>query len=153
MRASVFDRFMILLTGWIFAPRRTITGMLVAAGVAGQQHHAAFHRVFSAARWSLDQLGLIVFMLLRTLLPAGTVQLSLDDTEAHKRGLKVYGVGMHHDAQLSTRKTTVLTWGHSWVNLCVIVRLPCCPGRVFSLPFLFRLYLNHAAATRARRSR
>lgn len=152
MSASVFHRFMILLTGWIFAPRRTITGMLVAAGVAGQQHHAAFHRVFSAARWSLDQLGLIVFMLLRTLLPAGTVHLSLDDTEAHKRGLKVYGVGMHHDAQLSTRKKTVLTWGHSWVILCVIVRLPCCPDRVFSLPFLFRLYLNHAAATRARRT-
>jgi hypothetical protein len=32
----------------------------------------------------------------------------------------------------------------------VIVRLPCCPGRVFSLPILFRLYLNHDAAARAR---
>ena len=57
MSASVFNRFMILLTGWIFAPRRTITGMLVAADVAGQQHHAAFHRVFSAARWSLDRIS------------------------------------------------------------------------------------------------
>jgi hypothetical protein len=55
MSAPVFTRFLILLTGWVFAPRRTITGMLVAAGVAGAQHHAAFHRVFSAARWSLDR--------------------------------------------------------------------------------------------------
>jgi hypothetical protein len=51
---------LIVLTGWLFAPRRTITGTLVAAGVAGQRHHAAFHRVFAAARWSLDQVGLIV---------------------------------------------------------------------------------------------
>lgn len=151
MSTPVFARFMTVLTGWIFAPHRTITGTLVAAGVAGQQHHAAFHRVFSAARWSLDQLGLIVFVLLKTLLPEGTVRLTLDDTEAHKRGLKVYGVGMHHDAQLSTRKRPVLTWGHCWVILCVIVRLPCCPDRVFSLPILFRLYLNRAAAARARR--
>jgi len=152
MSTPVFNRFLIVLTGWIFAPRRTITGTLIAVGVAGQRHHAAFHRVFSLARWSLDQLGLIVFMLLKALLPEGTVYLSLDDTEAHKRGLKVYGVGMHHDPQLSTRKKPVLTWGHSWVILCVIVHLPCCPGRVFSLPILFRLYLNHDAAARARRT-
>jgi hypothetical protein len=152
MSTPVFNRFLIVLTGWIFAPRRTITGMLIAAAVAGQQHHAAFHRVFSAARWSLDQLGLIVFGLLKALLPEGTVHLSLDDTEAHKRGLKVYGVGMHRDPQLSTRKLPVLTWGHNWVILAVIVRLPCCPGRVFSLPILFRLHLNQATAERARRA-
>jgi DDE superfamily endonuclease len=151
MSTPVFTRFLILLTGWIFAPRRTITGMLVAAGVAGTQHHAAFHRVFSAARWSLDQLGLIVFLLLKGLLPEGTVKLSLDDTEAHKRGLKVYGVGMHHDPLLSTRKQPVLTWGHVWVTLAVRVELPCCPGHIFSLPILFRLYLNRDAAARARR--
>jgi DDE superfamily endonuclease len=152
MSTPVFAHFLTVLTGWIFAPRRTITGMLVAAGVAGQQHHAAFHRVFSAAQWSLDELGLIVFVLLKALLPEGTVSLSLDDTEAHKRGLKVYGVGMHRDPQLSTRKQPVLTWGHNWVILAVIVRLACCPGRVFSLPILFRLYLNHATAARVRRA-
>jgi DDE superfamily endonuclease len=152
MSTPVFNRFVIVLTGWIFAPRRTITGTLIAAAVAGQQHHAAFHRVFSTARWSLDQLGLIVFQLLTVLLPEGTVELAMDDTEAHKRGLKVYGVGMHRDPQLSTRKRPVLTWGHNWVILAVMVRLPCCPGRVFSLPVLFRLYLNHDAAARARRT-
>ncbi len=151
MSTPIFARFMILLTGWIFAPRRTVTGMLIASGVAGKRHHAAFHRVFSAARWALDPLGLLVFELLKVLLPEGTVRLALDDTGARKRGLKVYGVGMHHDPQLSTRKKPVLTWGHNWVTLSVIVELPCCPGRVFSLPILFRLYLNHDAAARARR--
>jgi hypothetical protein len=152
MSTPVFTTFLTLLTGWIFAPRRTITGMIVAAGVAEKRHHAAFHRVFSAAQWSLDQLGLIVFGMLKVLLPEGTVYLSLDDTEAHKRGLKVYGVGMHRDPQLSTRKKPVFTWGHNWVILCVIVRLPFCPDRVFSLPILFRLHLNQATAERARRA-
>jgi hypothetical protein len=152
MNSPVFARFVIVLTGWIFAPRRTITGALVAAGVAGQQHHAAFHRVFSAARWSLDQLGLIVFVLLKALLPDGAVHLALDDTGVHKCGKKVYGVGMYRDPMLSTRKQPVLTWGHNWVVLAVIVRLACCPGRVFSLPILFRLHLNQDAAAQARRA-
>jgi hypothetical protein len=71
MSMPVFNGFVIVLTGWIFAPRRTITGTLIAAAVTGQQHHAAFHRAFSAARWSLDQLDLIVFELLKVLLPEG----------------------------------------------------------------------------------
>lgn len=151
MSAPCFKSFVIILTGWLFAPRRTVTGMLVAAGVAGKRHHAAFHRLFSAARWSLDELGLIVFGLLTWLLPAGTVKLTLDDTLSHKRGLKMFGVGMHHDPIRSTRSHKVTSWGLDWVTLAVVVALPCCPGRVFSLPILFRLYLNHAAAERGRR--
>lgn len=151
MRAPVFRTFVVILTGWVFAARRTITAMLVVTGVAGQRHHAAFHRVFSAARWSLDQVGLLVFRLIVPLLRNEQVELTLDDTLARKRGLKVFGAGMHHDPLLSTRKLAVLNWGHSWVILAVVVRLPCCPGRVFSLPVLFRLYLNHKAATRWRR--
>jgi hypothetical protein len=152
MHAASFRSFRTILTGWLFAPRRTITGMLVAAGVAGTKHHAGFHRLFSAARWSLDELGLILFRLIVPLLEPGTVALTFDDTLAPKRGLKVFGVGMHHDPLRSTRKVTVLRWGHNWVVLCVVVRLPFCPGRVFSLPILARLYLNQKSATRWRRA-
>ena len=152
MRAPCFRSFVTILAGWLFAPRRTITGALVAAGVAGKKHHAAFHRVFATARWSLDEMGLIVFQLITPLLPGGTVKLTFDDTLAHKRGKKVFGVGMHHDPMLSTRKLKVTSWGHSWVVLAVVVALPFCPGRVFSLPILFRLYFNRNAAARARRT-
>ncbi len=152
MRTPCFGSFVTVLTGWLFAPRRTITGALVAAGVAGQRHHAAFHRVFATARWSLDEMGLIVFGLIAPLLPPGTVKLTFDDTLARKRGKKVFGVGMHHDPLLSTRKHKVTSWGHSWVVLSVVVALPSCPGRVFSLPILFRLYLNKDASVRARRT-
>ena len=152
MSTPSFQNFLIVLTGWVFAPRRTISGMLVAAGVAGHRHHAAFYWLFAKAQWSLDQLGLILFHLILPWLEPGTITLSLDDTLASKRGVKMFGAGMHPDPQLSTRKVKVVRWGHSWVILAVVVRLPFCSERVFSLPILFRLYLNHNASKRWRRA-
>lgn len=153
MTAPTFRSFLTLLTGWLLARRRTVTGMLVAAGVAGTRHHAAFHRVFSAAAWSIDALGLAVFDLVQaTLGGRGTIWLTLDDTHARKYGRDLFGAGMHHDPILSTRARHVVTWGLTWVVLCVAVRLPCCPDRVFSLPVLCRLYLNTKGAARWRRT-
>ena len=65
MTAPTFSSFVTVLTGWIFARRRTITGMIVAADAVGTKHHSAFHRVFSVAQWSLDTFGLAVFDLVR----------------------------------------------------------------------------------------
>lgn len=152
MSAPSFRSLQILLAGWLFAPRRTITGMIVAAGATDTQHHASFHRLFSAAHWSLDQLGLLVFRLILPWLAPGTIDLTLDDTLTPKRGVKTFGAGMHRDAQLSTRKVTVVRWGLDWVVLAVVARLPFCRDRVFSLPILVRLYLNKNAAARWRRT-
>lgn len=152
MTAPSFDNFVTILTGWVFARRRTVTGMLTAAGVTGKRHHAAFHRFFAQARWSLDALGLAVFRMLEPLLDKDTLFLVLDDTLARKRGLKMFGVGMHHDPLLSSRNKAITNWGHSWVVLGVVVRLPLWPERALCLPILFRMYLNHDAAERARRA-
>jgi hypothetical protein len=70
---------------------------LVAVGSSGPKHHSAYYRLFAAARWSLDALGLALFHLIVPLLAPGPVPLTLDDTLARKRGLKVFGAGMHHD--------------------------------------------------------
>lgn len=148
MTAPSFKNFRPLLGGWVFARRRTITGMLVAGGLAGVRHHAAFHRLFAKASWSLDAFGLALFRMMEPLLPAGPVLVAVDDTLARKRGLKVFGVGMHHDPLLSSRGKAITNWGHSWVILGVIVQFPLWPGRAFCLPILFRLYLNKAAAIR-----
>jgi len=148
-----FAKLQILLAGWIFTGRRTVTAMLVAAGVAGHRHHSAFHRLFAKDRWSCDAVGLRVFDLIRRRLPDGQpVRLALDDTLTRKKGPKVFGAGMHHDPQLSSRSKTVTVWGHSWVVLCVLVRLPFCRERTFSLPVLMRLYLNKNASAKARRA-
>ncbi len=76
--------------------------------------------------------------------------LALDDTLARKRGRKVFGAGMHHDPLLSSRKTAVVNYGHSWVVLGVLVRLPSCAQRWFCLPILFRLVLNKKGAAKHR---
>lgn len=150
MTVPTFETFTWLVTGWLFAPRRTITGMMLAAGVVGRKHHSAFHRVFSAARWSLDRVGLAVFDLLAVWLD-GVVFVAVDDTLARKRGLKMFGVGMHLDPLISSRGMKLVNWGHNWVVLGVLVRFPLWPQRWFCLPILFRLYLNKQAAARHRR--
>jgi hypothetical protein len=151
MTCPSFNNAMTLLAGWVFAPRRTVTRMIVAAGAVGQKHHSAFHRLFSSARWSLDHAGLIVFDLMLPWL-GDTVLLAGDDTLARKRGLKMFGVGMHYDPLLSSRGMAITNWGHSWVVLGVIVRFPLWPERAFCLPILFRLYLNKKSAARDRRA-
>ena len=163
MTAPSFDSFVTLLGGWVFARRCTVTGMIVAAGAAqGHKHHSAYHRLFAAARWSLDELGLVIFgLLILPLAGVGLVLLGLDDTLARKRGLKVFGVGMHHDPLLSTRKTAITNWGHCWVVLAVVCKLPFCgrseatggqaSNRWFALPILVRLYVpKKTAITKAR---
>jgi hypothetical protein len=147
--APSFQSFLQLLPGFLFAPRKTVTSLIRSSGCLHLKHFSSYHRLFSSARWSLDRLGLTLF---RLLLPwcEALIELTLDDTLARKRGKKVWGAGMHHDPLLSSKKKTVLNYGHSWVVLCVALRFPFCPHKVFSLPVLFRLYLNHKAAARGR---
>jgi DDE superfamily endonuclease len=146
MTTPTFDSFLTVITGWAFARRHTVTGMIMAADAVGAKHHSAYHRLFAAAHWSLDELGLAVFGLIVPLLD-DLVLLGVDDTLARKRGPKVFGVGMHHDPLLSTRRTTVTNWGHCWVVLGVILKLPFCGGdRWFCLPVLFRLYVPKKTA-------
>jgi hypothetical protein len=149
MTAPTFDSFVTVLTGWVFAGRRTVTRMILAAGPAAWKHFSSYHRLFSAARWSLDAVGLAVFDLIEPFL-GSVVMLGLDDTLARKRGLKIFGVGMHHDPLLSSRGKAIMNWGHSWVVLGVIVEMPFRKGHYFCLPILFRLYVNPRKAKKHR---
>ena len=152
MTVPTFDNLLTVLTGWVYARRRTVTGMIVAADAVGRKHHSAFHRLFASASWSLDALGLAVFALIEPWLDIdAAVMLALDDTPARKRGVKMFGVGMHHDPLISSRKTAVVNRGHSWVMLSVLVKFPFCDKRCFALPVLFRLYLNKKSAAKHRR--
>ncbi|MCG8585094.1 MAG: transposase, partial [Pirellulales bacterium] len=103
------------------------------------------------ARWSRDAMGLAVFDLIAAWC-GETVLIAVDDTLARKRGLKMFGTGMHHDPLLSSRGKKIMNWGHSWVVVGVIVELPFRPGHYFCLPILFRLYLNKKKAAQYRRA-
>ena len=89
-----------------------------------------------------------MFDLIEPFCADGSVLLAGDDTLARKRGLKIFGVGMHHDPLLSTRKTAVMNWGHSWVVLAVIVRFPFRPDFCYALPVLFRMYRSKQTTER-----
>lgn len=150
MTAPTFENFVTVVTGWVFAPRRTVTRMILAAGDSATKHYSSYHRLFSAARWSLDAVGIAVFDLV-AFWCGETAFIAVDDTLARKRGLKMFGCAMHHDPLLSSRKKAVMNWGHSWVVLGVIVELPFREGHYFCLPILFRLYLNKEKARKHRR--
>src|SRR6266536_1826062 len=77
-----FATFQALLVGfWTQPGVRTITGMLTGAGLAGRRHHDVAYRFFASARWSADEVGLVVASLAATLLPAGEPLLvAVDDT-------------------------------------------------------------------------
>lgn len=150
MTVPSLDSLTTILTGWVFARRRTVTQMIASVGDAARKHFSSYHRLFSTARWCRDSAGLAVLDLMWPFL-GDVVMLGLDDTLARKRGLKMFGTGMHHDPLLSSRGKAITNWGHSWVVLGVIVELPFRRGHYYCLPILFRLYLNKKSAAKHRR--
>ena len=151
MTAPSFANLKTVLTGWVFAKRHTVTQMILAVGGAAKKHFSSYHRLFSVARCSLNAVGLAVFDLIESFLE-NVVVLAIDDTLARKRGLKMFGTGMHHDPLLSSRGKAITNWGHSWVVLGVIVEPPFRRGHYYCLPILFRLYLNKKSAATHRRA-
>lgn len=159
MTRPTFDSFATLAGGWLFATRRNVTGSLRAAGRRGTpKHFSAYHRVFAAARWSLDAVGLAMLTLvLAVAVPAGaTVFLVVDDTLCAKAGRRVFGVDHHYDAANTGRARSnahrsLVRRGHCWVVLGVVVALPVGSGRPWCLPVLFRLYMNTKGAKRSGR--
>ncbi|PTL80105.1 hypothetical protein DAT35_29200 [Vitiosangium sp. GDMCC 1.1324] len=145
-----FRRFLTLFAGWVrTSGLHAVTESLVVAGVSGTLHHAAFHRFFSHAHWSLDEVGRLLLLKLVALAP-GPLRLVLDDTLCTHKGPKVFGLGVHVDAVRSTRKRRLLTFGHVWVVRAVLVPVPF-SGRVWALPILLtggrhRLLLPGSAA-------
>ncbi len=119
---------------------RAVTESLVATGVSGVVHHEAFHRFFSRAHWCADEMGRQLFRFIVACLGGGeAIVVALDDTLAPKKGENVYGLGTHIDPVRSTRKHRIFCFGHCWVVLALLVRVPF-SSRPWALPVLFRLY-------------
>ena len=134
------------MTGWVLSVRhRYITELIYASDNVGNGHWSRFHRFFSHHIWSLDAVGLtLTSLLINAFFPEGTIiPLALDDTLCRKRGLNLFGAGMHHDPLLSSKAVKLVSWGHCWVVLTVILVGPAwAASKVFSLPVAFRLYRN-----------
>jgi len=143
--APSFQTFIALMTGWALSHRRRfVTELIQSAGCVGKGHHSRYHRFFSKSVWALDELSRILArMLVAAFVPEGIISLAVDDTLVRRRGLKVYGAGMHYDPLISSRAKTLVSWGHDWVVLSLVVTCPFwAPTKVWALPIAFRLYKN-----------
>lgn len=136
-----YRKMLVLFAGWVLTRgRHAVTQSLVETKVAGRIHHEGFHRFFSRGTWDPDNVARLLFERLCRIMPDHWVVLAvIDDTLAPKRGPHVFGIGSHVDPVQSSRLRRVLTFGHCWVVLAVLVPLPF-SHRQWALPLLFRLY-------------
>lgn len=127
--------------------RRTVTGMLLGAGLAGIWPHDRAHWFFARARWEADELGLSVARLVVALLvpPGGAITVAVDDTVFRRTGRKVHGAAWQHDG--SSPFQTKLSFGNCFVTAGIVVTLPFCT-RPVCLPVLARLNIPVPGARR-----
>jgi hypothetical protein len=134
-------RFLVLVFAAVLTTgRRTVTNLLRTAREKAPGHMSSYHRVFSQRRWSAWVLAraLITFLLDRVV-PPGPVLLAGDDTVTEHPGPCVFGKGRHRDGVRSTHSYTAYRWGHKWVVVSVLIKLPCAT-RPWALPILVALY-------------
>jgi hypothetical protein len=145
-----FANLLVVFAGWVRTSGvHAITEALVVTGVAGRRHHEAYHRFFSRGTWSTDELGRLLFTWLLRLIPDGApLQLVLDDTIAPRKGPHVFGICSHRDPVRSTRRHMIFVFGHCWVVVAVLIRVPF-SRRPWALPLLLRLYCTEKESLRA----
>ena len=147
-----FTTFTMLVSGMVARPQqRTVTGMLIGAGMSQFWHHCRAHRFFGRAVWSVDQVSMVLATLIvQTLVaPAAPVLIAVDDTLFTRSGRKVARAGWHHDASTKTKngKDHRLRWGHCWVVAAIVVDLPLL-DRPVCLPVAFALW-THTPGSKA----
>jgi hypothetical protein len=136
-----YNRFLVLLVGALLTTgRRTITNILRIVRQQAPGHASSYHRVFSQRRWSPWVMArALIRFLLDHVVPSGPVLLAGDDTVTEHPGPKVFGKGRHRDAVRSSHRYTAYRWGHKWVVVSVLVKLPFA-RRPWALPVLVALY-------------
>jgi DDE superfamily endonuclease len=134
-------RFAALLAAAVLTTgRRTVANLLRTLGPLAPGHRTAYQRVLSRAPWSGVRLGCaLAGFILQRVLPEGPVVLVGDDTVDGHPGRRVYGKARHRDPVRSSHGYTAWRWGHRWVVLAVLVRLPL-TSRPWALPVLVDLY-------------
>jgi DDE superfamily endonuclease len=135
-----YHRLLILgLAARLTTGRRTVTNVLRPVRDQAQGHASSSHRVFSRHRWSTWALAraLITFRL-DHVVPPGPVRLAGDETVTDHPGRTVFGKGRHRDGVRSTYSDIAYRWGHQWVVMAMLRKLPFAT-RPWALPVLVAL--------------
>jgi hypothetical protein len=138
-----FQTFSMLMVGFVGRVRDcTVTGMLQAAGLAGEWHHSRAHDFFAYRCWDPDELGLLLLdFLVSVFVAAGApVRFAIDDTLFGRSGRRVWGAHYLHDGAQPEGSGRRTRWGNCWVVVVLVVDLECLGGRPVGLPVLFRLF-------------
>lgn len=149
-----FTTFVQAVTGRVFSQRHLFINEIISSGGhVGDGHWSRFHRVFSHAAWGLDAFALALARLVASILaPRDTLLWAVDDTLCRRRGLTLYGAGLHHDPLNSSRAKPLASWGHDWIVLCILVAHPFwAPTKVFALPVATRLNRNRQGLTKRKK--
>ena len=152
--SPTYQTFLCLMMGWILSHRRRfVTDQVWSSGSTHRGHHSRYHRFFSDSAWKLDTISwVLAHLVVRILVPTGIIELAVDDTLCRKRGLTIYGTGMHHDPLISSRAKPLTSWGHDWVVVTLIIRNRFwAPTKVWSLPLTFCLYRNRQGVTKGKK--
>jgi hypothetical protein len=154
--SPTYRTFVAIVAGWVLSQRhRFITEVIFSSGNVGNGHWSRFHRFFSHAAWDIDTFSLVLVKLVVTILAPGALLIfGVDDSLCRKRGLTLYGAGMHYDPLISSRSKALVSWGHDWVVLCLFIVHPFwAPTKVFALPIAARLYINRQGLTKGKKSK
>ena len=129
--APTFLLFVDIMTGWTLSHRRRfVTDLILSAGAVGKGHFSNYHRFFSQYVWELDGLSkALTLLLVRVFVPTGLIELAVDDTLCRRRGLTIYGTGMHYDpfgfhatVEVKTLKALYYKSGRDRLLVIVLVR-------------------------------
>jgi len=144
-------RFLVLaLAAVLTTGRRTMTNLLRTVRSQAPGHMSTYHRVFSQRHWSTWALArILITFLLNYLVPVGPVFLAGDDTITEHPGPNVFGKGRHRDGVRSTHRDTAYRWGHQWVVVSVLVKLPFA-ARPWALPVVAALVPSPGVGSCAR---
>ncbi len=133
-----FQTFLQIVTGWIVSHRhRYITDIIFSGGNVGNGHWSRFRRYFSHSAWDLDTLSsLLARIVVRVFCPGAIILWAVDDTLCRKRGLTLYGAGMHYDPSFPVEPNPwsvgdTIGWCCVWWSLDLFGQLPkslLCPS-------------------------
>jgi hypothetical protein len=138
-----FQTFSMLVVGSVARVRdATVTGILQAAGLAGEWHPSRAHDFFARRRWDPDELGvrLLDFLVSVFVKDGAPMRLAVDDTLFGRSGKRVWGAHYLHDGAQPEGLGQRTRWGNCWVVVVLVVELECLGGRPVGLPILFRLF-------------
>jgi len=146
--APSFRTFCALVTGMIAQTgQRTVTGMLLGAGLTRFWPHDRAHSFFSRAAWNPDVLGLSLSHLVARHLvaPDGPLLVAVDDTLFKRRGKKIFGAAWQHDG--AATGPTPVGRGTCFVVIGIVVDLPFL-SRPVCLPVLARLWRPNSGVSK-----